>query len=41
MKKGVGAADGDDFISPPSDAGVPETTVVDSGAPADEGEGVA
>ena len=37
----VGAADGDDFISPPSGAGVPETTVVDSGAPADEGEGTA
>ena len=37
----VGAADGDDFISPPSGAGVPETTVVDSGASADEGEGAA
>ena len=37
----VGTADGDDFISPPSGAGVPETTVVDSGASADEGEGAA
>jgi DNA-directed RNA polymerase subunit omega len=41
VKQEVGAADGDDFISPPSGAGVPETTVVDSGAPADEGEGAA
>jgi DNA-directed RNA polymerase subunit omega len=37
----VGAADGDYFISPPSGTGVPETTAVDSGAPADEGEGAA
>ena len=41
VKQEVGAADGDDFISPPSGAGVPETTVVDSGASADEGEGAA
>ena len=41
VEQDVGAADGDDFISPPSAAGVPETTVVDSGAPADEGEGAA
>ena len=37
----VGAADGDDFISPPSGAGVPQETDVDSGAPGDEGEGAA
>ena len=37
----VGAADGDDFITPPSGAGAPETAEVDSGAPADEGEGAA
>jgi DNA-directed RNA polymerase subunit omega len=41
VKQEVGAADGDDFISPPSGADVPETTVVDSGAPADEGAGAA
>jgi len=37
----VGAADGGDFITPPSGAAVPETTDVDSGAPEDEGEGAA
>ncbi|HET7269472.1 MAG TPA: DNA-directed RNA polymerase subunit omega [Rubrobacter sp.] len=37
----VGAAAGDDFISPPSGAGVPQDTDVDSGAPGDEGEGAA
>jgi DNA-directed RNA polymerase subunit omega len=41
VEEEIGAADGDDFISPPSGAGVPETTAVDSGAPADEGEGAA
>ena len=41
VKQEVGATDGDDFISPPSGAGVSETTVIDSGAPADEGEGAA
>src|SRR4028119_178866 len=41
VEEEVGAADGEDFISPPSGAGVPETTEVDSGAPADEGEGAA
>src|SRR5215211_1269776 len=35
--KEVGAADADDFISPPSGAGVPQETDVDSGAPGDEG----
>ena len=33
----VGAAGADDFISPPSGAGVPHETDVDSGAPSDEG----
>ena len=33
----VGAADADDFISPPSGDGVPQETDVDSGAPSDEG----
>jgi DNA-directed RNA polymerase subunit omega len=37
----VGAADGEDFINPPSGAGVPEESDVDSGAPGDEGEGAA
>lgn len=41
VEEEVGAADGEDFISPPSGAGVPETAEVDSGAPADEGEGAA
>jgi len=33
----VGAADGDDFISPPSGGGVPQETDIDTGAPEDEG----
>ncbi|QIN83044.1 DNA-directed RNA polymerase subunit omega [Rubrobacter tropicus] len=40
----VGAAGGDDFVSPPGGAGSPEATSVDSGAPADdeqEGAGAA
>jgi DNA-directed RNA polymerase subunit omega len=37
----VGAADGEDFINPPSGAGVPEESDVDSGATGDEGEGAA
>ena len=41
VEEEVGAAEGGDFISPPSGAGVPETADVDSGAPADEGEGAA
>jgi DNA-directed RNA polymerase subunit omega len=41
VEEEVGAADGDDFISSPSGAGVPEETGVDSGAPGDEGEGAA
>ncbi|HEX6709000.1 MAG TPA: DNA-directed RNA polymerase subunit omega [Rubrobacter sp.] len=41
VEEEVGAADGDDFISPPSGAGVPQETEVDSGAPGDEGEGAA
>ena len=41
VEEEVGASEGSDFISPPSGAGVPETAEVDSGAPADEGEGAA
>lgn len=37
VEEDVGAADGDDFISPPSGSGVPQETGVDSGAPSDEG----
>jgi hypothetical protein len=37
MDEEVGAADADDFISPPAGAGVPQETEVDSGAPGDEG----
>ena len=33
----AGAADGDDFINPPSGSGVPQASDVDSGAPEDEG----
>jgi hypothetical protein len=33
----VGAADADDFISPPAGSGVPQETDIDSGAPGDEG----
>jgi len=33
----VGAADADDFISPPSGAGVPQETEIETGAPGDEG----
>ena len=33
----AGAADGDDFISPPSGGGVPQADDVDTGAPEDEG----
>ncbi len=35
----IGAAGGDDFVSPPGGAGAPEATDVDSGAPEDEEEG--
>ena len=35
----IGAAAGDDFVSPPGGAGAPETTAVDSGAPEVEEEG--
>jgi DNA-directed RNA polymerase subunit omega len=41
VEEEVGAADGEDFINPPSGAGVPQDTDVDSGAPGDEGEGAA
>jgi DNA-directed RNA polymerase subunit omega len=41
VEEEVGAADGGDFVSPPSGTGVPEATAVDSGAPAHEGEGAA
>jgi DNA-directed RNA polymerase subunit omega len=37
MNEEGGAADDDDFISPPAGAGVPQETDVDSGAPGDEG----
>ena len=33
----IGAADADDFISPPAGAGVPQDADIDSGAPRDEG----
>jgi DNA-directed RNA polymerase subunit omega len=33
----IGAADADDFISPPSGGGVPQADDVDTGAPEDEG----
>ena len=39
VEEQVGAAAGDDFVSPPGGAGAPEATSVDSGAPADEEEG--
>ena len=35
----IGAAAGDDFVSPPGGEGSPEATTVDSGAPGDEEEG--
>ena len=34
----IGAAGGDDFVSPPGGAGLPEATPVDSGDPIDEEE---
>ena len=37
VEEDVGAADGDDFIDPPSGVGVPQESGVDSGAPSDEG----
>ena len=37
MGEEIGAADGDDFISPPAGPGVPQQTDLDSGAPGDEG----
>ena len=37
VEEEVGAADADDFINPPSGAGVPQEADVDSGAPSDEG----
>jgi DNA-directed RNA polymerase subunit omega len=37
LEEGVGAADADDFISPPSGGGVPKETDIDTGAPEDEG----
>ena len=36
-EEGAGAADADDFISPPSGGGVPQETDIDTGAPEDEG----
>src|ERR671912_390945 len=33
----VGAADADDYVSPPAGASVPQETDIDSGAPGDEG----
>ena len=35
----IGAAAGDDFVSPPGGVGAPETTAVDSGTPEAEEEG--
>lgn len=37
----AGAAEGDDFVDPPSGAAAPETADLDTGAPAEEGEGAA
>jgi DNA-directed RNA polymerase subunit omega len=37
VEEQVGAADADDFISPPAGAGVPQEADIDSGAPGDEG----
>ena len=37
VEEEVGAADADDFISPPSGDGVPQAADVDTGAPEDEG----
>ena len=37
VEEEAGAAAGDDFISPPSGAGVPQASDVDTGAPEDEG----
>ncbi len=37
----IGAAAGDDFVSPPGGAGSPEATAVDTGAPTDDEEGAA
>jgi DNA-directed RNA polymerase subunit omega len=37
VEEEAGAGAGDDFISPPSGAGVPQASDVDTGAPEDEG----
>lgn len=37
----VGAAEGDDFVDPPSGAEVPENADLDTGAPTEEDEGAA
>ena len=37
MDEEIGAADADDFISPPAGTGVPRDMDIDSGAPGDEG----
>jgi hypothetical protein len=37
MDEEIGAADAEDFISPPAGPDVPEQTDADSGAPGDEG----
>jgi DNA-directed RNA polymerase subunit omega len=39
VEEQIGAAAGDDFVSPPGGAGSPEATTVDSGAPEDDEEG--
>src|SRR3712207_3819780 len=39
VEEQVGAAAGDDFVSPPSGAGSPEEATIDSGAPEDDEEG--
>src|SRR5215211_4815561 len=37
IEEDLGAADADDFISPPAGAGLPQEADIDSGAPGDEG----
>ena len=39
VEEQIGAAAGDDFVSPPGGEGAPEATSVDSGAPEDDEEG--
>ncbi len=41
VEQEIGAADAAGFVDPPGGAAAPEAAEVDSGAPADEGEGAA